>query len=129
MVQFNLLSGKKAGTSVVARRFPVRIGRSAGAEVCVQEEGVWEEHLQVSLTRDGFMLKTLEGALTALNGEPVYKAVLHNGDTIELGAARIQFWLAETRQAGLGFREGLTWIGIGAMSLGQVALVYCLLNL
>ncbi len=129
MVQFNLLSGKKAGTSLVARHSPVRIGRSPGADVCVQEEGVWDDHLEVTLTRDGFMLKTLEGALTALNGEPVYQAMLRNGDTIEIGAARIQFWLSETRQARLGFREGLTWIGIAAISLAQVALVYYLLNL
>ena len=40
----------------------------------------------------------------------------------------MQFWLSETRQAGLRFREGLTWAGIAAISLGQVGLIYWLLR-
>ena len=47
---------------------------------------------------------------------------------IELGSLRMQFWLNETRQAGLRFREGLTWAGIAAISLGQVGLIYWLLH-
>ena len=47
MVQLKILSGKKAGTAWVARRFPVRIGRSAGADLQLEESGVWDEHLQL----------------------------------------------------------------------------------
>jgi hypothetical protein len=39
----------------------------------------------------------------------------------------MQFWLSETRQAGLRLREGLTWAGIAAVSLGQIGLIYWLL--
>jgi len=36
--------------------------------------------------------------------------------------------LSETRQRGLRFREWLTWAGIAAVNLGQVALIYWLIR-
>jgi hypothetical protein len=53
---------------------------------------------------------------------------MRNGDLVEIGSLKLQFWLARTRQMGLGFREWLTWAGIVVISLGQVALVYWLLR-
>jgi hypothetical protein len=40
----------------------------------------------------------------------------------------MQFWLSETHQAGLRVREGLTWAGIAAISLGQIGLIHWLLR-
>jgi pSer/pThr/pTyr-binding forkhead associated (FHA) protein len=129
MVQLSVVSGKSAGTSLVVRRFPVRIGRSAHADLCLEEHGVWEDHLRLELRRgEGFILETAPDALAAVNGHRAQRAVLRNGDVIEIGSARIQFWLSETRQSGLRLREGLTWAAIAAISLGQVALVYWLLR-
>jgi hypothetical protein len=54
--------------------------------------------------------------------------VLRNGDTIELGALKLQFWLAETRQFGLRLRETLVWLGIIAVFFAQFGLIYCLLR-
>ena len=54
--------------------------------------------------------------------------ILRNGDRIEIGATTLQFWLAESRQAGFRWREWLTWSGIALISLGQVFLVYWLLQ-
>jgi len=54
--------------------------------------------------------------------------VLRSGDVIEAGSLKLQFWLSETRQAGLRLREGLTWAAIAAISLGQIALIYWLLS-
>ena len=45
MVQLNILSGKKAGTRTVARHFPFRIGRAAGNELQLEDDGVWDQHL------------------------------------------------------------------------------------
>ena len=59
--------------------------------------------------------------------QPVSRAVLRNGDTIDLGGARLQFWLSDTTQRGLRFREWLTWAGIAAVTLAQVALIYWLI--
>jgi hypothetical protein len=129
MIQLKILSGKKAGTAWVARRFPVRIGRSAGSDLQSEENGVWDEHLQLDFRpASGLILTARPQALAAINGQSVEEAVLRNGDTIDIGSLKMQFWLSDTRQAGLRFREGFTWFAIAAISLGQVALIYWLLR-
>jgi hypothetical protein len=129
MVLLKLLTGKKAGATYAARRFPVRIGRGARAHLRVEADGVWEEHLELDLGPvEGFVLRVHANALAAVNGQPIGKTVLRNGDTIEIGSLKMEFWLAETRQVGLRFREAITWLGIAAVSLGQVGLVYWLLR-
>jgi pSer/pThr/pTyr-binding forkhead associated (FHA) protein len=129
MVQLKVLSGKKAGTVWMARRFPVRIGRSADADLQLEEDGVWDQHLQLDLNLgEGFVLRAQPNALASVNGQAVHQSLLRNGDAIDIGSIRMQFWLGETRQAGLRFREGLTWAGIAAVTLGQVGLIYWLLR-
>lgn len=129
MVQFKILSGKMAGTSWVARHFPVRIGRSASADLRSEEPGVWDDHLQVYFNpAEGLILKAGANALTSVNGEPVQQAVLRNGDTIQVGSLKLQFWLSDTCQWGLRFREVLTWAAISLISLGQVAIIYWLVR-
>jgi hypothetical protein len=129
MFQLKVLSGKKAGFVWVARRFPVRIGRAAAANLQLEESGVWDQHLQLDLIPgEGIVLSAQPNALASVNGQPVHRTVLRNGDAIDIGSLRMQFWLGEARQAGLRFREGLTWAGIAAISLGQVGLIYWLLH-
>ena len=129
MIQFSILSGKKAGTSWVARRFPVRIGRAAGSDLRIEEPGVWDQHLQVDfILADGFVLSAQANALATVNTQPVQETVLRNGDLIEAGSLKLQFWLSETRQTGLGLRESLTWVAVAAISLAQIALIYWLLG-
>ena len=129
MVLLKVLSGTKAGTVWVARRFPVRIGRAASADLQLEEVGVWDQHLKLEFNpAEGIVLNAQPDALVSVNGHPVRQAVLRNGDAIEIGALRMQFWLSENQQAGLRFREGLTWGGIAAVSLGQVWLIYWLLH-
>ena len=49
-------------------------------------------------------------------------------DDIGIGSLTLRFWLSETRQRGLRFREVLTWTGVAVVSLGQVALIYWLIH-
>jgi hypothetical protein len=129
MVLLKVLSGKKAGTTWVARRFPVCIGRSSAADLQLEDSGVWDQHLQLDFNpQAGIVLSTQPDALATVNGQPTRQSVLRNGDTIEIGSLRLQFWLSETRQAGLRVREGLTWAGIAAVSLSQIGLIYWLLR-
>jgi len=130
MVQLSILSGKQAGSHWVARHFPVHIGRSPKADLRLDEAGVWDQHLQILLKpKQGFLLQAEDNALVSVNGEPTRSQFLRNGDSIELGASKLRFWLAESGQRGLSSREWLTWIGIGLISLCQVVLVYWLLTL
>jgi hypothetical protein len=129
MVQLRILSGNKAGHIFVARHFPVRIGRAANSDLQLEEPGVWEQHVVLQLApSEGFLIIPQGEALVRINEQPVQLAVLCNGDTIELGGARLQFWLGETSQQGIRLRETLTWLGLGAICLGQVALIYWLLR-
>jgi pSer/pThr/pTyr-binding forkhead associated (FHA) protein len=128
VIQLKVLSGKKAGATSVARRFPVRIGRDTGSDLCLEEPGVWEQHLVLNFDRAAGVVMTAEPkAITSVNGERMGKAVLRNGDVLEIGSTKLQFLLGETRQRGLALREWLIWCLIGGVSLGQIAVVYWLL--
>jgi hypothetical protein len=128
MVQFNILSGKKAGACWVTRHFPVHIGRAPGCDLQIEEPGVWDQHLQLDfIPADGFVLSTQPDALATVNSQPMQESVLRNGDLIEAGSLKLQFWLSETRQAGLRLRESLTWMAIAAICLTQIVIIYLLI--
>ena len=129
MVQFKILSGKKAGSSWETRRFPVRIGRSAGSDLQLEEAGVWDDHLKVGLEpAEGFMAETQANAFASINGQPIQRVALRNGDTLEIGSVKLQFWLSEARQRGQTPRETFVWSLILLICLAQIGLVYWLLT-
>jgi pSer/pThr/pTyr-binding forkhead associated (FHA) protein len=129
VVQLTILNGKKAGAEWLARRFPFRVGRAAACELCLDDDGVWDRHLEFNVKpAAGIFLAAQPEALTSVNGLPVAESVLRNGDLIEIGSLRLRFWLAPTRQRGLRLRECLTWLALALVSLGQVALIYWLLD-
>ena len=129
MIQLKILSGKMAGTSFVARHFPVRIGRAAGADLQLEEPGVWDEHFQISLAgKEGFIFETHPDALTTVNGQLVQQSPLRNGDLLEIGSLKIQFWLTEAPQKSLKVREALVWAMVAAVTILQLALIYWLIQ-
>jgi pSer/pThr/pTyr-binding forkhead associated (FHA) protein len=129
MVQFDILSGKKAGAQMAARHFPFHIGRAPANELQLDDDGIWDQHLTLKFDpRQGFTLATAPEALTAVNGEPVQTAILHSGDVITLGSARLQFWLAAARQRSLHLREAFVWALLAAVTAGQFTLIYWLLR-
>jgi hypothetical protein len=130
MIQLQVLAGEKAGANLVTRRFPVRVGRASTAELQLSDAGVWDQHFRIDFRpREGYLLTAEPSALVSLNDELLQEGLLHNGDIITLGSAKLQFWLAETKQRRLRFRETFTWVLIGVICLLQVALVYLLIRL
>ena len=125
MIQLKVLSGKKAGTELVARHFPVYVGRSSTCELCLDEPGVWDKHFQIELnpTRDFFLVADPLTVVT-IDRRAVQQATLRNGDIIEMGLAKILFGFSPTKQKSLALREWLTWIGLAALCVGQVLLIY-----
>src|SRR5258706_8904424 len=129
MIQFNILSGKKAGTQTVARHFPFRIGRAPGNDLQLEDDGVWDQHLTCEFQPEsGFTLATAPEALATVNGEPVQKAALRNGDTIAFGSVKLQFWLAAATQGSLRLRENFAWTLLALVTLGQLVLLYWLVR-
>ncbi len=123
MVQIEVLSGKMAGATLAARRFPVRVGRSPGADLCLEDDGVWPEHLEVALEPEGFAAIAHPPASVIVNGQPVERAALREGDLIELGSVRIRFWLAPVRQVPLWTRHLIPWAVLAVVTVGQIALM------
>ena len=129
MIQLNVLSGKKAGSQPVVRRFPFQVGRAAGNDLQLDDAGVWDRHLALECQRsEGFKLTTAPDALAAVNNQPVQTARLRNGDIITIGSVKLQFWLASVRQRGLRLREIFVWALIIIATAAQFALVYWLLR-
>ncbi|MHB8522005.1 MAG: FHA domain-containing protein [Limisphaerales bacterium] len=123
----HVLTGKKTGAVALARRFPWRIGRAPDADLRLEEDGIWERHLELTLHHpEGFRLSLKSEALATINGRPIQETTLHNGDLIELGPVKIRFWLSEPRQHSLRPRECFTWLLLAGLSVAQIALVYWL---
>ena len=129
MIQLDVLSGKRAGSRMVVRYFPFHVGRAAGNDLQLDDDGVWDKHLTLGCRNEGFGLVAASDSLVAVNGEPVQNKILRNGDTITVGSAKLQFWLAAARQRGLRFRELFVWALLVLVTLGQFALVYWLLGM
>lgn len=128
MVELHILAGRMAGNQSVVRRFPFRVGRAAGNDLQLADDGTWDQHLTLEFhRREGFRLVTAPNALVMVNSKPVEKALLHNGDFITVGSVKLQFWLAAARQRGLRSREAFIWALLLAILLGQFALIYWLL--
>lgn len=128
MVQLQLLSGHRSGVVFRSARFPIRAGREPGLDLPLDEPGIWQRHFLIDWRAEGLILEAEPQALLHLNDTPVQRALLRNGDIITLGALKIRFSLSPVRQSSLAWREWLTWIALGALCLGQVALVYWLIR-
>ncbi len=127
MIQLRIVSGAQAGRVFQAHRFPVCIGRAADSDLRLAEDGVWDRHLRIELEPgEGFVLSLEPGAFGVLNGQTFQSSALRNGDLIEIGQTKIQFWLSEAKPRSLRWRESLTWILLALLCLAQVALIYWL---
>jgi pSer/pThr/pTyr-binding forkhead associated (FHA) protein len=129
MVQLHILSGKLAGENIFVRRFPFRVGRAAGNELVLDDDGVWENHLAIGFEKhEGFTLQTSGDAFAAVNSEQKNSARLRNGDVISFGSAKIQFWLAAPELRGLRAKELAVWLLLAGVTAFQVLLVLRLLK-
>ncbi|MBK7999629.1 MAG: FHA domain-containing protein [Verrucomicrobia bacterium] len=127
MVQLDILSGSKAGHRTVVRQFPFSLGRSAQAQLRVEDSGVWDHHLELALLPgEGFVLKSSSAGATLLNGEQIQSVLLRNGDLVEAGSVKMRFGFSPISQSTLRVREVATWLALAALCFVQVALIYWL---
>jgi pSer/pThr/pTyr-binding forkhead associated (FHA) protein len=129
MIQLAVLSGKLAGSTSVARRFPFEVGRASDADLVLPEPGVWDRHLVIKFEPgNGFLAAAQGEALMTVNGEPTRGTRLRNGDSIEIGGVRLQFQLGDPRQGDSGLREWFVWFGIAFVTAAQFAIIYLLVR-
>jgi predicted component of type VI protein secretion system len=127
MVQLQVLSGKHTGALFQTARFPVKVGRANDSHLALDDLGVWPRHFRIDWQSEGLVLEVEPDALLNLNDVPARRAVLRNGDVLTVGAVRIRFGLSPIRASSQAVVEWLTWIALGALCLGQVAIIYTLL--
>jgi pSer/pThr/pTyr-binding forkhead associated (FHA) protein len=128
VVQLQFLTGHQSGSVFRSAHFPLRAGRAPESDLPLDEPGVWQRHFLIDWRAEGLVLEAEAEALLSVNDTPVQRALLRNGDIITLGALKIRFSLSPVRQSSLALREWLTWIALGALCLGQIALVYGLIR-
>jgi predicted component of type VI protein secretion system len=129
VIQLQVLFGQQAGSDIAVRRFPFLIGRGPEAHLRLDDPGVWDRHLQIEFQRgEGFLFAAQSDALTLINSAPVQCGTLRNGDLIELGSARLRFWLARAQQKTLRVREVLTWTSLFLLFAAQIVLIGWLLS-
>lgn len=124
MIELRFLKGFQAGGRWSARRFPVRIGRSADSDLVLEDPGVWDHHMEIGYDpASGFHMTPLSEGAVIVNQHPVESAALKNGDTLTLGSAVIQFWIAPARQRGFRLMEFMVWAALLSLFAVQLLLI------
>jgi hypothetical protein len=127
MIQLHVLTGGRAGQRHEAKSFPITVGRAPNDTLILSDPGVFERHLEISFSDEGFSLKPRADAVVTLNEARCEGGHLRNGDVIGAGYAKVQFWLAAMPQRGLRLRETVTWALVAGVSLAQLYLLWRLL--
>lgn len=130
MVELKILSGKQAGATTVARRFPFQVGRAPDSGLRLDDDGVFDRHFRILLKPgEGFLIAGEPSAVTALNHQPLSQpARLRSGDAIQAGSVTFNFALSPARQRSLRLREISVWLILALLCLAQVAVIYKLLE-
>jgi pSer/pThr/pTyr-binding forkhead associated (FHA) protein len=124
MIELRILEGIQSGGLWTGRHFPVRIGRNPDSDLVLDDAGVWDDHAEIGYDAAcGFYMAPLSEGAVIVNQHPVESAVLKNGDTLTLGAAVIQFWIAPARQRRFRFVEMLLWLSLLGLFAAQILLI------
>lgn len=114
MVQLEILRRGQASAKHSVQTFPCVIGRAAGCGVRLDEPGIWDEHASLRHEDDlGFSLIASGGGSLTIGGETVREGRIKNGDTFELGAVAIRFWMSTTRPRSHRSGDIVFWSIIG----------------
>lgn len=123
-----LFQGRDATrTPFVGRQPQVAIGRIAGCELQLVEDGVSDRHAALDRRADGYYLRDLGSANgVRINGQLVADQRLATGDEIEIGSVRLRFEIVHEPPPERRTVDVLEWAASGVVTLiitGQIALV------
>jgi pSer/pThr/pTyr-binding forkhead associated (FHA) protein len=123
MVQLELTSGKKTEL-IKVNTFPCNIGRGGKNAIQITSRGVWDEHASITFDSEtGFSILAQGRGTLIVNGEPADQARLKNGDSIELGSARLRFWLAAVKTGDTSNTDLIFWSIISAVFAAMIGLM------
>jgi diguanylate cyclase (GGDEF)-like protein len=85
-----VLTGERFGEMFHINRPEVVIGRAADADIRLQDDGVSRRHARIVVASGGLHLEDLQSANgTLLNGQPVSRSLLRDGDNIQVGSTTV----------------------------------------
>jgi pSer/pThr/pTyr-binding forkhead associated (FHA) protein len=120
MILLHVLRGSSAGVKRIAEKFPFTIGRDSRNSLSIPDAGVFDRHLEILFSADGYSVVPQRDAVLTVNGDKSETCVLKNGDVLGLGIAQVQFSLGPLPQRSLRLREVLTWLLVAGVVAAQV---------
>ena len=74
---------------------PISVGTDSLCDVRISAPGIQPKHVEICLTRAGFILKDVGGGgLVLIDGQTITEQLLRDGDAIQIGPARFSFKLS-----------------------------------
>lgn len=91
-VELHTLTVGETGHDVALRGDRAVIGRLSSCDICLEDANVSRRHAEVMRVAGDWYVQDLESTNgTRLNGEPVDRARLHDGDVIEVGVTQLAY--------------------------------------
>jgi predicted component of type VI protein secretion system len=111
--QLIIESGQRAGQCVQPPDKSYSIGRDAGNDLRLVEDGVSGRHCELRVMRAGVMVRDSRSTNGVyVNGQRVEEVRLHRGDVIELGGARLRFEFLVAAPGEYRRRTPLFWVSV-----------------
>lgn len=99
MWQLTLVDESMAGTEMVARHFPFRLGRSSGMDWTIERPGVWDNHAELRVDGAVVQVAAIGAAAVRVNGRTISSPTpLRSGDLVELGSVKVRVALVAATQ-------------------------------
>ena len=130
-IRLERIDGTAAGSPVESRRFPFALGQAKECDLRIEAKGVWGRHMVLDDEgENGITATPSPDALVFVNGDAHRKKFrVNHGDLLELGAAKFRFWFAPLGQADRCGLEGLIWVVLLLLAIGQAGVIVWLMNL
>jgi hypothetical protein len=129
MLHLRVLSESMAGSEMVARHFPFRIGRSEAASLRLKLAGIWEEHAEFNLANGWVTITSCDQAPVRMNGGRLKgTAVVHCGDLIDLGSLRFIAELSAADRRKDLLQQVVLAVSILGLTLTQLSIFWWLSN-
>ncbi|GIT12941.1 MAG: hypothetical protein CM1200mP34_3470 [Verrucomicrobiales bacterium] len=130
-IRLERIEGNPRRGPVESPRFPFALGQAKECDLRIEAKGVWGRHLVLDDEgENGITATPSPDALVFVNGDAHRKKFrVNHGDLLELGAAKFRFWFAPLGQADRCGLEGLIWVALLLLALGQAGVIVWLMNL
>ena len=110
MIRLEVCEPRGLATSHLVARFPCAIGRGVSCHLRMEAPGVWDRHAEIGLDPEaGFHVTATGAGALSVNGEPINRSRIRNGDRLTLGGLVLRFWLAPVRARSHRTGEYVFW--------------------